>query len=201
MAAENRRHFRNLLVNRDLQWRMIRQSLIYTFVIVIVAITIALYPLLHDMVFSDNLERQYEAAQTFLTLVQWLIPAVVILLILFTGHLLLVTHRICGPLINFTHTFNRLAEGDLTHRISIRQGDYLRRECERINLMIDGLSEIMTRLLANHKRLTETLQAMKEETTAPDSQEKIEASLKLLKKDTEYLSNTLSRTTADRDTP
>jgi methyl-accepting chemotaxis protein len=201
MKAHNRRHFRNLLVYRDLQWRLIRQSIIYTFVIVIIAVTIALYPLLHDMVFSENLERQYEAAQIFLTLAQWLLPAVVLLLILFTAHLLLVTHRICGPLINFTHTFKRLAEGDLTRRVSIRHGDYLKSECERINLMIDGLSEIMTRLLADHTRLTETLQVMKKGTTDPDSLEKIEASLKLLRKDTEYLSNALSRTAEDKGTP
>ena len=108
------------------------------------------------------------------------------------GHLIITTHRICGPLVNFTHTFDRLAKGDLTHKVYLRKGDYLKSECERINLMIDGISGVITRIFANHKKLMDTLQILKEQVKDLDTKDKIESSLKIIKQDVEYISDTLS---------
>jgi methyl-accepting chemotaxis protein len=193
MGTKYKRSFRNYLVSKDLQFHVLGKSLIYMSLVVIVSVGIILYPLVRDMIFLDNLDRQYQAAQTFLTLVKWLIPAIIVLLVLFTGHLILITHRICGPLVNFTHTFNRLAEGDLTRKVYLRRGDYLASECERINHMIEGISGIITRLLADHNRLRIVLQDLKGQIRDMDTREKFEAALEMILKDAEYVSETLSR--------
>ena len=193
MAMISKRKLRNYLINKDLQIRLIRNNLFYLLICVIVTVSILLYPLIHDMMFLPDLEGQYRAAQTFLLLVKWLIPAIVIVLVLFMGHTIITTHRICGPLVNFTHTFDSLAQGDLTRKVYIRKGDYLKSECARINLMIDGISGIINRLFANHKQLLATLQSLNEQAKDIETKEKLEASLKIIMQDGEYVSETLSR--------
>ena len=193
MTMISKRKLRNYLISKDLQIRLIRNNLFYLLICVIVTVSILLYPLIHDMMFLPDLEGQYRAAQTFLLLVKWLVPAIVIVLVLFMGHTIITTHRICGPLVNFTHTFDSLAQGDLTRKVYIRKGDYLKSECARINLMIDGISGIINRLFANHKQLLSTLQSLNEQAKDIETKEKLEASLKIIMQDGEYVSETLSR--------
>jgi methyl-accepting chemotaxis protein len=193
MILTYKRKLRNYLINNDLQLRLIRNNLFYLLLCVIVTVSILLYPLIHDMLLLPDLESQYRAAQTFLLLVKWLVPAILIVLVLFTGHMIISSHRICGPLVNFTHTFDRLAQGDLTRKVYIRKGDYLKSECNRINLMIDGISGIIDRLFANHNQLLATLQSMNEQVNDTEIKEKLEVSLKIIRQDVEYFSDTLSR--------
>lgn len=187
-----KRKLRNYLINNDLQLRLIRNNIFYLVLCVIITVSILLYPLIHDMMFLPDIESQYRAAQTFLLLVKWLVPAILIVLILFMGHTIITTHRICGPLVNFTHTFDRLAQGDLTRKVYMRKGDYLKNECERINLMVDGISGIIDRLFANHNKLLSTLQSLNEQAKDTEIKEKLESSLKIIRQDVEYVSTTLS---------
>ena len=188
-----KRKLHNYLVNKDLQLRLIRNNLFYLLICVIVTVSILLYPLIHDIIFLPDLEGQYRAAQTFLLLVKWLVPAILIVLVLFMGHTIINAHRICGPLVNFTHTFDSLAQGDLTRKVYIRKGDYLKSECARINLMIDGISGIINRLFAHHNQLLVTLQSLNEQAKDMEIKEKLESSLKIIRQDGEYVSETLSR--------
>lgn len=192
MTLTYKRKLRNYLINKDLQLRLTRNNLFYLLICVIVTVTILLYPLVHDIMFSPDLDSQYHAAQTFLLLVKWLVPAILIVLVLFTLHMIITTHRICGPLVNFTHTFDRLAQGDLTRKIYIRKGDYLKSECERINLMIEGISAIINRLFANHNQLLSTMQSLNDQAKDIEIKERLEASLKLIRQDADYISDTLS---------
>jgi methyl-accepting chemotaxis protein len=192
MTLTYKRKLRNYLINKDLQLRLIRNNIFYVLLCVILTVSILLYPLIHDMIFLPDLESRYHAAQTFLLLVKWLVPAFIILLVLLMGHTIITTHRICGPLVNFTHTFDRLAQGDLTRKVYIRKGDYLKSECERINLMIDGISAIINRLFANRNQLLATLQSINEQAKDTETKEKLESSLKMIKQDTDYVSDTLS---------
>ena len=188
-----KRKINNYLINKDLQLCLIRNNLFYLLICVIVTVSILLYPLIHEMMFLPDLEGQYRAAQTFLLLVKWLVPAILIVLVLFMGHTIITTHRICGPLVNFTHTFDSLAQGDLTRKVYIRKGDYLKSECARINLMIDGISGIVNRLFTHHNQLLVTLQSLNEQAKDTETKEKLESSLKIIRQDGEYVSETLSK--------
>ena len=193
MTLTYKRKLSNYLINKDLQLRLIRNNLFYLLLCVIATVSILLYPLIHEMMFVSDLESQYRAAQTFLLLVKWLVPAIVIVLVLFMGHTIITTHRICGPLVNFTHTFDSLAQGDLTRKVYIRKGDYLKSECARINLMIDGISGIINRLFADHNQLLATLQSLNEQTKDMEIKEKLDSSLRIIRQEGEYVSETLSR--------
>jgi methyl-accepting chemotaxis protein len=193
MTLTYKRKLSNYLINKDLQLRLIRNNLFYLLICVIATVSILLYPLIHEMMFVLDLESQYRAAQTFLLLVKWLVPAILMVLILFMGHTIIITHRICGPLVNFTHAFDRLAQGDLSRKVYIRKGDYLKSECKRINLMIEGISDIISRLFTHHNQLLATLQSLNEQTSDTQTKEKLESSLKIIRQDVEYAADTLSR--------
>lgn len=192
MQKKYKRYLKNYIVDKELQIRIITGSLIFMLAAIIVSLTIILYPLFRDM-FSADMDTQYRAAQTFLILVKRLIPAVILLLFLFVLHLIKVTHRICGPLVNFRHTFSKLREGNLSRRIYLRQGDYLKKECELINQMIDGLSDIVTRVTADQKKLIANLEEMISKTSDLDTKEKLMEALNVLTADAKYVMETLSR--------
>ncbi|MCX5856255.1 MAG: methyl-accepting chemotaxis protein [Deltaproteobacteria bacterium] len=199
MAEPYDRKLKNYIVDWDLQIRMIAHSLIYMFIIAIVTVTLILYPIVCDMVFSEDLEIQYRAAQTFLMVVKRLVPALLVILALYTLHQIIITHRICGPLVNFSHTFRRLAEGDLTRKVYLRQGDYLRKECQKINDMIDGLSVILKRITTNHQKLISSLEDISSHVQDLDTKEKIASSLKIVKNDARYVTETLSVVKLEED--
>jgi methyl-accepting chemotaxis protein len=186
-----KRSFRNYLIDKDLQLHLIRQSLIYVLVILYVIVSILFYPLIRDMMFSNDIDREYRAAQTFLILVQWLLPSILIMLVLFIGRLIVITHRICGPLLNFTRTFNKLAEGDLTRKVYLRKHDYLKVECDRINEMIDGIAGIIGNMMANHEKLKIALLDLNGRVNDLDTKEKIEYSLEIINQDAEYVLDAL----------
>lgn len=192
MAQKYKRKWINYIVDWDLQFRIISQSLIYMFFIVLITVGVILSPLIYDMVFSTNLDVQYQSAQTFLVLVKRLVPAIIVVLVLFTVHQIIITHKICGPLVNFSHTFKRLAEGDLTRKIYLRQGDYLKRECDKINDMIDGLSGILRRLIGDHKKLILKLEDIMMRVQDIDTRENIQCSLEILNNEVHYVANTMT---------
>ncbi len=117
----------------------------------------------HDLQsFVKAQEVSYYAAQTFIMVTTKVIPAVALIVVLYILHLIIITHRICGPLVNFSHAFRRVGKGDLRQRIKLRQGDYLKKECDRINDMIGDLSlmvveakEIQERLAGDAARLAD----------------------------------------------
>lgn len=192
MAQKYKRKWINYIVDWDLQFRIISQSLIYMFFIVLITVGVILSPLIYDMVFSTNLDVQYQSAQTFLVLVKRLVPAIIVVLVLFTVHQIIITHKICGPLVNFSHTFKRLAEGDLTRKIYLRQGDYLKRECDKINDMIDGLSGILRRLIEDHKKLILKLEDIMMRVQDINTRENIQCSLEILNNEVHYVANTMT---------
>ena len=192
MAQNYERKLKNYIIDWDLQFRIISHSLIYMLFVVLITMGVILFPLIYDMAFSRNLDVQYHSAQTFLILVKRLVPAIIVIMVLFALHQILITHRICGPLVNFSHTFRRLAEGDLTRKVYLRQGDYLKKECTKINEMIDGLSGILKHLMEDHRKLILTLEDIIKNVQDSGTREKIQSSLEIIKNEVYYISNNMA---------
>ena len=79
MANIHNRKLRNYFRYKDLQIRIIATSLIYMFLIILTTLGVILYPLVTDMFLSDDINTQYQAAQTFIVLMRRLVPAVLIM--------------------------------------------------------------------------------------------------------------------------
>lgn len=158
MPQDHHRQLGNFFINRALQFRLVFISLGYMAVMLLVTLAFTLLPVLHTMFESSDPTAQYQSAQTFLVLAQRLVPAVLFLFVLFFIHLVVMTHRICGPMVNFTHTFEAMAEGDFTRRVHLRKNDYLHEEAEILNETLDTLHHHLTAIQEENRALTESLE-------------------------------------------
>lgn len=192
MGSRKDRKLRNYFLRNDLQLRMISASLVYMCIVTAVMLTVLFFPLVHQMMTAAEIEVQYAAAQTFLTLSHRLVPAVGVMVLLIFVHQVVLSHRICGPLVNFSHTFRRLGRGDLTRKVVLRHGDYLKKECEKINEMIDGMSALIFRVRRDNDRLVSMLAENVSRIEDRDSQARMEEVLAEAKRQADALRQDLS---------
>ena len=192
MIKVNNRKLSNYIVDRDLQFRFLASSLIFMLIAVIAVLAIVLLPLVMGM-FSADLDIQYRSAQDFLIIIKKLVPAIILLFLFFSLHQLTATHRIFGPLVNFCHTFSSIKEGNLMRPVHLRQGDCLKKECDKINDMIDGLSQLVAKASNDQKKLISDLENIISRTGDLKTKEELEAALKIVMVDARYVMDPLSQ--------
>lgn len=157
-SGRSQRKLRNFLIKRGIQLRIISHNLIYLFLVAVITLVATISPMVQDIAFSGNLEKQFHAAQIFLSFLAKWTPLMGLVILFFIFHQMVYTHRFLGPLINFGHTFRHVASGDLTRKCGLRKGDYLIDECREINLMLDGLSELVVQAQEECDELSDRLQ-------------------------------------------
>jgi methyl-accepting chemotaxis protein len=199
MEKDNKRRFKNYLINKDLQLRVVFNTIIYMLLVIILTAGVVFSPLVGKMIFSDDIETQYRMAQTYLILIKWLLPAIILIVILFVIHHIVVTHRICGPLVNFTHTFKKMGQGDLSRKVYIRHRDYLKNECSEINGMIDGLSTLLGQVNRDQKNLIDEMEVLMANVESLDTSEKVRTSLNVIEKKARLVSERLSLFTFEEE--
>ena len=187
-----KRRLKNYLINREVQLTIIITNIAYMVIIIVISMAVLLSPYLEGMFFSDDPEIQYQSAQTFLSLMERLVPAVLLTFLLVFVHQMLLTHRICGPLVNFAHTFRRIAEGDLTRKVVLRKGDYLREESEKINNMISALIVFIGNIRKGNAKLVTILEELLSRIKDPATKVKAEEALDLVKQEALLVKRDLS---------
>lgn len=121
---------------------------IFHFVLVVAIFLGALYaPIIIDLR-SDDISSPHvqAAAREFLIFHArlWLpLLGAFILLIL---HNILVSHRVAGPLYRFRRYLTNVGEGDLSAPIRFRKGDYLGKEAQAANTMVESLRTKVVRM-------------------------------------------------------
>ena len=171
---------------------MLVTNLVYMLLIVAVTFAILLSPLISDMVSSDSLDIQFHAAQTFLTLLKRFIPALLAMFVLIFLHQISFTHRICGPLVNFGYTFEKVLEGDLTRKVHLRKGDYLQKECDQINDILEFLGIRIAGFSENADKLVLNLEDLAAQVEDMDSRTKIQSILNSVKQEALKMKQDLS---------
>lgn len=192
-----KRKIRNLFTHRDLQLRIILNSLVYLFLVLLVTLIVTLSPFMYDMFLSQDMNVQYQAAQTFLLVFKRLAPALAGMFVLAFIHQAVITHRVCGPLVNFTNTFRRVAKGDLTQKVTLRKGDFLKNECRKINTMIEQFAQLVSRVKNDHEKLVLLLEDILKQAADVDTKKKIEKTLDIIRREALFVSEDLSRFTLD----
>jgi methyl-accepting chemotaxis protein len=113
----------------------------------------ALIPLYSNFQNPDNLWSQHFSAKFFLVIIDRLVLAFAgIFAVAFTFQIV-ITHRFAGPLINFSKTFQKISQGDLTRKITLRRKDFLHREASQVNAMTDALIELMVKIKDDNDQL------------------------------------------------
>ena len=188
----NQRELKNYLINKDVQLKLICINLLYMFFITLITIAVVLSPIISLMYQSDRLDVQYQAAKFFMLIFERLPLVLGAVFILVFIHQLLITHQVCGPLVNFANTIKRITKGDLTRKIYLRRYDFLKKDGQYINEMIDALSRIIGDTKEDHKKLLSALNEVTIKTTGSDEHQKSEEALKTAVKQAQVISEHLS---------
>ena len=157
-AKTHRRKLRSYFINKKIQLRLATTNLMYMILVVSVVILTVLAPFYLDSFESLELCRQYLSAKLFIVLLERLAIAVGVLLLVAFIHQIVMSHKFCGPLVNFVNSFKRLSKGDLTRRIYLRRYDFLKDEARHLNEMIDGLSNKIAQIKKENKLLVSNLE-------------------------------------------
>ena len=189
---QSRRKLKNYLLSNDTQLRFIVPNLFWMILIIIATMGVVLSPLMIDMFLSDDIEIQYHAAITFLSFIKRLVPTIIAMFVLIFVHQVIITHRICGPLVNFSNTFKKLAEGDFTRKVTIRTDDYMKNDCKNINQMIDGLSDKLTKVGVSNDKLIEAVEKIMNRVDDIKTRDQVLEALELLKREAESVKEDIS---------
>ncbi len=136
----NQRRWKNLLIRKDVQLPIIVANLVFLGLVCVVLIVVLLSPLYHDMLNAKDLWVRHVSGGVFLILLQRIALAMLLILILATAHQVILSHRFCGPLVNFGHTFARMIAGDFSRKVHLRKNDFLKSEATQVNAIIDRLN-------------------------------------------------------------
>ena len=140
MTARTRRQ-KYSIVDRSLQYRVLAIVVSYSLVIVLFLAICLFVP---DILSMSNEQLSWEiraaAADRLLTLHSRVWPAIIAMVCVLGIHSVRIFHRLIGPLYRFRWAFAEIAKGALNFRVQIRKNDYLHRENDSLNEMIDALA-------------------------------------------------------------
>ena len=156
----NRRQLKNYLVVNKFHLKLLVINLIYVLFIFAVIIGEILFPFYQDMFKINDMYAQHYSAKFFIVLLNRLSIALLVILVFIFLYQVMVNHKFCGPLVNFSNTFQKISQGDLTRKIFLRRHDFLKNEAAQVNGMIDSLSERIMTLKKDHDSLLSALEGM-----------------------------------------
>ena len=142
----NQRRWKNFLIRRDVQLPIIMANMAFLAIVFATLVVALLSPLYHDMLHADGLWIQNVSGHLFLILLRRIAIAMLLILVAASIHQLVLSHRFCGPLVNFGHTFERMARRDFSRKVYLRRWDFLKAEAGQVNAIIDRLNNDAGRL-------------------------------------------------------
>ncbi len=185
----NRRSWKNYLINKNIQIRITGVNVAYMILAVLANTAIMLSSSICNIYYSGDAQfwkaiDLYGLASEVFT---FSLAAVFILAVI---NQMWVTHKFCGPLVNFTNSFKKMAQGDLTRKIVLRSGDLLKREAGQFNDMVDELSNHIAALKDDNRLLLSTLKELSADATGSA---KIEEALNIVKEREQQFNKHLSK--------
>lgn len=107
-----------------------------------------------------QLDSKISAGSEFAILHHRFWPAVLLVVILLGLHSLVILHRVFGPLYRMRTFFEQVGTGDLSGRLSFRKDDFLLREQNAVNKMLDSINQKLHRVKSSYSSLEESLGAL-----------------------------------------
>ncbi len=155
MASANKRKIRNLLINFGVQHRIVVVNLLFMMLVLILTMAIVYTHLSENETGSPGIWN-FPLGDLNMSLSLKVILLYILLFITFLLSIisqLWMTHRVCGPLVNFCNTYKKIARGDFLKRVHLRRSDLLQEEAHEFNEMVAGISELVNELKAENARL------------------------------------------------
>ena len=158
----NRRRLKNYLVVNNTHLKMMFANLILMLLVFTVIVVAVIRPFYHEIFEISDLYAQHYSAKFFIVLLDRLSIALLVILLFNVLYQMIINHKFCGPLVNFSHTFKKITQGDLTRKVFLRRYDFHKNEAVQVNDMIDSLSSYIMTLEKDHDRLISALEDVSE---------------------------------------
>lgn len=186
----NRR--RQLFID-ELQVRLLSINVAY-FAAILVIFAVSLFaPLVVQLLGAEGPEWQQQlVAEQFLYLSETIWLPLLFTFVALGAHSVLVSHRIAGPLYHLRRVLRGVANGNFTTRAVLREKDYLKKEEQVVNEMIDQLGGLIEDVDGQAYELRKTLQQLRTALNTGSMQDAL-THLQLVDKNAETLDASLSR--------
>jgi methyl-accepting chemotaxis protein len=155
----NKRRMTSLLVNFSVQHRIILVNLLFMVIVMFITMSI-IYTHLLEREYGTGGALSYAFGELTISVSAKLIILYILLLLTFLISIiaqLRMTHRVCGPLVNFCNTFKKISDGDFLGRVHLRKEDLLKKEAESFNDMITRICDLVNELKTENDRLNSTI--------------------------------------------
>ena len=159
----NRRSWKNYLVRTDIQLPIIATNLAFVIAVGAILIVILLSPLYYDMLIAEEPWVRHISGNLFLILLQRLAMALLLIAILAAIHQTILSHRLCGPLVNFGHTFDKMVRGDFSRKVHLRRRDFLKAEAVSVNAIINRLNTDGAVIKKDTKQMAMLVEALRKQ--------------------------------------
>lgn len=131
---------RRQLFVHPVQYWFVVTTLIYFACLLIVLYAVVFLPMVQPLYDSSvSWEQHAQIATQFLELNERIWPWLIITFLVLLLHSMYFMHRIAGPLYRFSTLFRTVGTGRLRQRARLRKHDYLHREAQAFNSMLDNL--------------------------------------------------------------
>jgi hypothetical protein len=188
------RKLKNYLIAKDIQLRIVVTNFLYLCLIALVLVLTVLSPYFYDIFNKEELWVQYLSAKTFLVLLDRLVIALPLIFVISFIHLIVLTHRFCGPMINIKHTLQELAQGNFNRKVFLRKNDFLKPEAAILNNAIDLISGYFEDIREDNTAL---LAVLEERLADGQCGEELAACLKEVKANASHTRNILDKVKID----
>jgi len=185
----NRRQLKNYLIANKIHFKMMLANLVLMLLVFVVILGMVLVPFYHEMFNIDDIYAQHYSAKFFIVLLDRTSIALVAVLLISLIYQMIINHKFCGPLVNFSNTFKKITQGDLTRKIYLRRYDFLKNEAAQVNCMIDFLTDHIMALKKDHEQLLSTLNGVSGSQT---ERAEYQNALETMRKQAEICQNHLS---------
>ena len=161
MAVErSNRKIKNLLINFAVQQRIIVVNLLFMLLVLLLTMAI-IYTHLYEMEVNTRGVWYFPLGELTMSFSMKLIILYALLIITFLFSIvaqLWMTHRVCGPLVNFCNAYKKIAQGDFLKRVHLRKDDLLQKEADQFNEMVGRISELVNELKTENERLSSAVE-------------------------------------------
>lgn len=157
---KNKRRITNLFINFGVQHRIVVVNLLFMMIVLILIIAIIYTHLLESKMGTSGIWN-FPLGELNISISLKIIFLYALLFITFIFSIisqLWMTHRVCGPLVNFCNTYKRIACGDFLKRIHLRKDDLLQEEAHQFNEMVASISELVSELKTENERLNSAVE-------------------------------------------
>ncbi len=152
---------RRQLFVHPVQYWFVVTTLMYFACLLIVLYAVVFLPIAQPLYDSSvSWEQHAQIATQFLELNERIWPWLIVTFLVLLLHSMYFMHRIAGPLYRFSTLFRSIGTGHLHQRARLRKHDYLHREAQAFNSMLDNLENRIQTINLHSALVTQAYEAV-----------------------------------------